>query len=103
MSRYSVETIKDGARYIVSYGYDDPLTEYFLHVEHADAKHTGSAESAEDDNPELLFAISSYHTLKCHPDYPGKTHFSNSEILELMQKWGVPKEAQSVVAMDERF
>lgn len=101
MSRYSHNVVRDGAEYVVSYGYDRPLSEYFIHVEHANATH--SRESEEDDNPELLFAVSSYSTLKPHPDHPGKYKFSNSELLELFKEWGVPEKHISQLALDLPF
>jgi len=101
MSRYSFDVVRDGTRYLVSFGYDYPCTEYFLHVEYADAHHC--RESEEDGNPELLFAIASYNTLKCHPDHPGKFRWSNGEMLEMYQCWDVPSVAQTAVALDQPF
>jgi hypothetical protein len=86
LSRYEKTVVKNGKRYLVSCGYDFPLMEYFLHVEYQDPKDIPES-MLDDEQPELLFAISSHSTLKCHPRYPAKTHFVNSEIWTLMEEW----------------
>lgn len=93
MSRYSHTVTVEGKDYTVSYGYDRPLSEYFLQVEDC---------GAEDDDG-LLFAISSYNTMKCHPDYPGKFNWSNGELIELFVHWEVPFQHTAALASDMPF
>ena len=100
MSRYAIEEIRSGVTYLVSFGYDNPCTEYFLHVEQIDPR---PEPTEEDEQPELIFAIASYNTMKCHPDYPGKFRWPNSELLRLFEHWGVPSVARVALAMDLPF
>lgn len=98
MSRYNHTVVRDNVRYVVSYGYDDPLSEFFLHVERCDM--TGEAD---DEDEGLIFAIANVNTLKCHPDHPDKIRWNNSEILEVMTQWEVPSWVQTRVALDLKF
>lgn len=108
MSRYSITKVRDNKKYTVSYGYD-VLSEFFLHVEYADEKDIpapkddSNRDCGDEDNPELLFAISSYNTLKCHPDFPNKFRWNQSEILDMMIQWGVPERHYRMVALDLSF
>jgi hypothetical protein len=103
MSRYTFETEREGVRYHVAFGYDNPLSEYFIHVSYADPKDMLGEPSTENPEPELLFAVSSYNTLKCHPDYPGKTKWSRGELLELFEAWNCPPLACQALAGDLPF
>lgn len=98
MSRYCHEFRKDGKLYLVSYGYDRPLQEYFIHAEEIDPP----LDPPSDDRG-MLFAVSSYNTMQCHPDYPGKMRWSNSELSELFTEWGVPYEYRVQLALDLPF
>jgi hypothetical protein len=84
------------ARYQVSFGYDNPCTEYFIHVEQLTM-----VNDPEEEN--LLFAVASYNTLTPHPSRPDKIRYSNGELLELFQAWGVPSTAQEALALDQPF
>lgn len=75
MSRYTKE-IEDGKTVLV-WGYDRPMSEYFFQAIKMDA---------EEDEDDVIFSISSYHTLKPHPKFPNRMTWSNTEILQLMEK-----------------
>lgn len=83
MSRYGFRTTKDGKDYVVAYGYDRPLQEYFLQVEDP---------SIEDEDNQLIVWEGSRMTGK-----------SNSEICELFQHWNVPEKHIKMVALDLPF
>lgn len=96
MSRHTHRVERNGVLYEVACGYDKPLQEYFLQV--YDLNHPRL-----DDEDGLVFSISSHSTLKCHPKHPGKRHWTNAEILELMREWECDKEHQDRVALDLPF
>lgn len=73
MSRYSAN-LPDGGE--LAWGYDRPTSSYFI--------------QRYDADEELVFDVSSQYSMRCHPDYPGKTKFSNGELLEIFNdyaKW----------------
>jgi hypothetical protein len=93
MSRYT----KKIGHLEYAWGYDRPLQEYFFSCEDL-------SKGDEDDNP-FIFSIASRITLKPHPDFPDKQHYSNGEILEVMNKYpGIVKEEHlDAIAMDLQF
>jgi hypothetical protein len=88
MSQHRIETMKKGKRYRVVYGYDRPLREYFI-----------QAWDLESDGAPL-FSVSNRFALEPHPDTPEKFDYSNGELLELYEEWGVPEEHVQLLAMD---
>lgn len=82
MSRYIFTTVKDNKEYEVAYGYDWPLTEYFLQV----------YDNSLPEDEELILWEGSRMTTK-----------SNSQMLELYQEWNVPKEHCNMLASDLPF
>lgn len=95
MSRYT-KTIDEG-KVVLAWGYDSPMSEYFFQAINTEA---------EEDEDDIIFSISSYHTLKPHPDYPNRMKWSNSEILELMEtkyKNHIPAVHRAALAGDLMF
>jgi len=110
MSRYHHRHTVNGQEWSVEYGYDPPLSEYFLQVHDPTPVTTVEEAVRYEQNPRAgcdgngcLFAISSHMTLRCHPKFPGKTRWSNGELLEQMEFWGVPQAHRSQVALDLPF
>ncbi len=91
MSRHVHTIERDGVKYEVACGYDRPLQEFFLQVFPLD-------ENGQDDEP--LFCIGNYYTMKPHPRNPGKLTYTNAEIMELMEEWGVYKQHIEMVGWD---
>ncbi len=88
MSRYSA-TLENGNT--LAWGYDRPLSEYFIH------------EEGQDD--ETIFEIGSYYTTKAHPEFPDKLKYSNGEMLEIFQRYTavIPKEHINALVGDLPF
>jgi hypothetical protein len=86
MSRYT-KVLEDGT--YVAYGYDEPLQEYFIQL--------------FDSEEECLFSIANYNTLLEHPDAPHKVRYSNSELLEVFQKYNLPVNHIIMLASDLPF
>ena len=99
MSRYSKyatdpETGKSYAQYV--WGFDPPLTEYFIHCLRP--------PSHEDyDIDELEWGISSYFTLKPHPRFPQKMQYANFEIMDIMKEIGADADHIAMVGADLPF
>lgn len=89
MSRYRHVVERDGVSYEVAYGYDRPLSEYFLQV---------FTLNGEDEDP--YFSIGNYYTMTPHPDNLEKIEYSNSEIMELMIEWECPQKYIDAVGSD---
>lgn len=83
MSRYSHKIVKKGKTYTVAYGYDRPLSEYFLQV---------FDESKEKDDDGCILWLGSY-----------MTHTPNSEMLDNYIEWGVKKDHADMLALDLPF
>jgi len=84
MSRYSHKFTKDDVNYVVSHGYDNPLQEYFLHVE---------IEGSEEDEPHVWEGNRT--SGKC-----------NSDMMNLYTEWGVEEHFPnnfSMLTMDLPF
>lgn len=94
MSRY-IKRI-DNLEY--AWGYDRPLQEYFFSCEDLSA-------NDEAENNGFIFSIGSHITLVPHPDYPEKQHYSNGEMLEMMEKYPgiVKKEHLDAIVGDLQF
>lgn len=88
MSQYTKFVQKHGKNYRVVYGFDRPLTEYFIQV----------WDSADEDCP--VFAVSNYCTLDPHPEAPDKFRYTNSELLPLFLEWEVPEEHIHCLVLD---
>lgn len=83
MSRFSHKIEKNGKEYEVAYGYDRPLSEYFIQV---------FDPSIEDEDNQLIVWEGSRMTNK-----------SNGEMYRLFEKWGVKEEHLECLAMDLSF
>jgi len=73
MSRYS-KSIKGDLEIV--WGYDPPLEEFFFQLHNMDTRSNGDEE--------CVYAISNVFTMKPHPKYPEKLHYSNTELLDIM-------------------
>lgn len=98
MSQY-IEKIPE-AQVEVHWGYDEPLQEYFLSL--------FDLSVMDDREEDCIYSIMSHSTTMCHPGYPGKFDWSNSEILELIEKNKylrniIPKEHKEAIALDVPF
>lgn len=89
----------------IAWGYDNPLGEYFLTEYYSNDELKKMEEQAGDEElPHVVFSIMSHTTLDCHPDYPGKMDWSNSEILSLMDKYDeIDERHKEAVALDQPF
>jgi len=95
MSRFQKEIKQEGI--LLTWGYDRPMSEYFLQAFKIDAL---------PDEDDIVFSISSYSTLKPHPEYPDRTTWSNHELLELIEKKyddHVPADHKNALALDLPF
>lgn len=97
MSRYTKETA-DG-KVILVWGYDRPMSEYFFQA---------FLKEVKEDEDDVIFSISSYHTLNPHPKHPKKMQWSNTEILQLMEKEyvgvdAIPTAHRNALAVDLPF
>lgn len=102
MSRYT-KTLSNGRT--IAWGYDTPLQEYFL-TEFWTAKEAKQLEDMEEGifDPEVVFSIMSYTTTCPHPDTPDKLHYSNGEILKLMERYPeIPTAHKKAVMLDMPF
>lgn len=108
MSRYSAK-LQNG-RTIV-WGYDRPLSDYFLQELFSDeemkekVKNLGKDEDGEDEElcrtDEYVFAIGTDMCLTPHPDHPDRMRFSRTEILEFMANYlEIPEAHKQAVARD---
>lgn len=88
MSRYS-KGLENGQT--LAWGYDRPLSEYFIQLEGFD--------------DETVFEIGSYYTTKPHPEYPTKLTYTNSELLEIFNQYAhvIPEAHLSAIASDLPF
>jgi hypothetical protein len=95
MSRHSkfVNTPRWG-KCVLVVGFDRPLQEYFVQLFRTDAP-----EEEED----VVFSISSRTTIDPHPDYPGKFHYSNGELVEIMTELGADEAHITAVVLDLPF
>ena len=91
MSRY--HKVVGASEY--AWGYDPPLQEYFL-------------QKFKDN--EIVFSIGSNNTIACHPDYPNKLHWSNSEIVDVIEAihkeegWRIiPRQHVAAIVLDIPF
>jgi len=82
MSRHAHVHKKEGKIYSVAYGFDRPLSEYFLQV---------FDPSMPEDEECILWKGSRMDQL------------SNSSMYELYQEWGVPKHHLQAVTLDLPF
>ena len=71
-----------------AWGYDDPLQEYFVQKFNLDPDLT-------DDEDDVVYSIGSHCTTKPHYDFPDKEHWSNDDIIELMER--INKEASEPI------
>lgn len=95
MSRYQKEISEEGI--LLVWGFDNPMSEYFLQAFRMDAL---------PDEDDVIFSISSYHTLTPHPEYEDRETWSNAEMLELIEKdYGdhVPAAHKNAMAVDSPF
>ena len=84
MSRYTA-MLPNGRE--IAWGFDPPLSEYFLTEYPTESEYAKWEENGDgDDAPEVVFSIMSHTTTDPHPDKPEKMHYSNDELLELMLK-----------------
>lgn len=95
MSRYNKTVKKDGKTVHYAWGYDAPCQEYFFQC------FKDEEDLSDDEESDVIFSISSVHTLTPHPDHPGKMKWSNGQIIELMQKY-TDEKGECVVPMDHR-
>ena len=103
MSRYNAR-LKNNR--ILSWGYDEPLREYFLHEEYSPEEIKKlSFDDEEEGDEHLVFAISNKFTLKPHPDTPNKYTYTNGEILTHMNRYRdvIPKAHLEAIASDLSF
>lgn len=108
MSRYTAK-LQNG-RTIV-WGFDRPLSDYFLQELFSDEemeekiKQLGKDEDDEDEElnraDEFVFAVGTDMVLTPHPDYPDYRRFSRTQILQLMEKYPeIPEAHKQAVATD---
>ena len=83
MSRYTHKINLEGKTLEVAYGYDRPLTEYFIQV--------FDTEIENEDDQMILWEGSRM------------TNLSNGEILELFVKYGAHEDHQYALLMDLPF
>jgi len=84
MSRYTSTITKENKQYEVAFGYDVPLSEYFLQV--------FDLSKVTEDDEGLILDEGSWMTGK-----------SNSEMLELYIEWQVPDKYRECVVLDLPF
>lgn len=89
---------KTVGKYKYAWGYDVPLEEYFFEKYDLESEGRNKIEKC-------VFAIGSHTTLVPHPDYPQRTRFSNSLILEIMTKEdiNIPEDHLNKIAVDLPF
>ena len=92
MSRHTTQHNK----FHYAWGYDHPLSSYFFQK---------FRDEPKEGEEECVFSIDSYFTTEPHPDFPNKTSFTNSEILEIMEAEGdvVPSNHLDQIALDLPF
>ena len=102
MSRYNAR-LKNNR--ILSWGYDEPLREYFLHEEYSPEEIKKLSFDDEEGDEHLVFAISNKFTLKPHPDTPNKYTYTNGEMLSYMRSYKdvIPKAHLEAIASDLSF
>jgi len=90
MSRYT-KKIQSGETIV--WGFDRPLSEYYLQL--------------YDKEDKLNFSISNYYTIEPHPKFPQKIKWSTGELLELIEKENykehIPKEHLQYMIADLPF
>jgi len=70
MSRYSVD-LPSGE--LLIWGFDAPLSEYFIELEASDG--------------ECVWSVSNQFSMLCHPKYPGKFVFSRGEMMQFFDDY----------------
>lgn len=86
MSRYE-KVLPNGEQ--VAWGYDRPLSEYFI--------------QKFDKKGETIWSIANYNTLEPHPDHPQKIRYSNSELLEYYEQYELPQNHINALCLDIPF
>lgn len=87
----------------VAYGFDRPMQEYFLTVEKAEPDQSQNQDVIPTRDEDVIFAVSSHFSLNPHPDAPGKLSYSNSELFDLFEEFGVNEEHKAALALDVPF
>ena len=102
MSRYDAR-LKNNR--ILSWGYDEPRREYFLHEEYSPEEIKKLSFDDEEGDEHLVFAISNKFTLKPHPDTPNKYTYTNGEMLSYMRSYKdvIQKAHLEAIASDLSF
>ena len=84
---------------IVIYGYDYPLTEYFIQVWNPDK--LSDVENMIDGHEETeCEPVPEDHGIVIRESSYGKTRRSNSEMWQFFKNWGVPENHLSLVMSD---
>lgn len=99
MSRYTNHILHNNEDLLISWGYDEPMSEYFIQIESMD-------NTNEDGEVNMLLWVGSYTVIV--PELNGKKSYTNSELLELIESDSrlnkvIPKEHKDAIALDLPF
>lgn len=79
MSRLTKHT----ERFVIAYGYDNPLQEYFVQ------KFDKTKSDERDEN--IVYSLSTNMNEVNHPDYPKRNRTSRGQMLEILEQEGFDK------------
>ena len=97
MSRYSRNILVDNVPHSLAWGFDRPLSEYFIQL--------FDESDTEDFRDDCVFSVSSITTTKAHPEFPSKMHWTNGELLQVFERYKdvIPHEHIDALTLDLPF